>query len=319
MKKVVFLSLIGLVSYSPYFVNSSEYGGKWTDEGIREYSLRYIENTKERFAQRALRLSEVIDFPILVSYRPLTENQQEVYEKFLADRISDGDRERLFRLLLSILEEARVELAEAENRAYPLWEKLPKEEREKLTSVTAEVYGTELVATNLGVVLDNSPSMLPYLEQVRAEVGKSFPLAHFREAAGSGLHQRGFYESGEYLTVDDSWFYGQLSLSESNPFDSKWHQSKIYERFQPHYRQVKLERDPLAALMGLITLQGVDTIYWFCDFEDDIEDEALEMLATAIEDYEVKFYVHSSNRRPDRDLVEVIEKSEGEVIRKRIR
>lgn len=300
-------------------LQSSEYGGKWTDEEIREHALEYIENTKEGFSRRALRLSEVIDFPPLIVYREMTEPQREIYKKFLADRISKSDREILFRLLLNDLEEVRAKLADAEKLAAEAWKKLPIEEREKLTIVTAEVYGTEVIATNLGVVLDNSPSMRLYLDPVRAEISKSFPLAHFRESEGSGLQLKVDYGAGGHHIIDDTWFYGELPLNGANPFEPKWHQSKIYERIQPHYRQIDLERDPLAALMALIKLQGVDTLYWFCDFEDDIEDNALEILKKAVSENTVTLYVHSSGRRPDRALVEIIEKSGGEIIRQRIR
>lgn len=190
----------------------------------------------------------------------------------------------------------------------------------KAAKVSGEIYGTEMTSSNLGVLLDNSPSMTPYLEAVRSEVKKNFPNAHFREAAESGLHIDFRNPINEIEKVyGDAWHYGELPSSGVNPFDPKWHQSKIYENIEPHYRQVNLERNALSALIALIKLQEVDTLYWFCDFEDDIEPFALNMLKEAIVQSKVKLYVHSSKRRPKKELVQIIEASGGEVIRKRIR
>lgn len=253
-------------------------------------------------------------------YRELTPEQQRYYEKFLEDRISEKHREGLFRMLMRDLESVRAKLAEAEKAAFADWEKLPKEEQEnRVVAVEGEIYGTDITASNLGVVLDNSPSMRPYLEAVRAEINKSFPSAHIREAAGSGLFLNRRFEIGGAFPVGDAWYYGELPSVGVNPFDPKWHQPKIFESYEPYYRQVSLERNPLAALRGLIELQDVDVIYWFCDFEDDIDSVAFQVLRKAKETHEVEFYVHSSNRRPKKLITDLVEATGGEVIRKRIR
>lgn len=51
------LSTVFVVAYG------AEYGGRWTDESIREKSFEYIEGTKKRFERRAARLEEVTGSP----------------------------------------------------------------------------------------------------------------------------------------------------------------------------------------------------------------------------------------------------------------
>ncbi|MDF1851072.1 MAG: hypothetical protein P1U85_09575 [Verrucomicrobiales bacterium] len=314
---------VGITAITFAFLHSlsaAEYGGRWTDEAIRERSVEYIENTKQRFEASAARIADLTESPFPIEYRELTEEQQRYYEKFLNDRISDSHREGLLGLILRDLESVRARLAEAEKSAFGQWEALPKSEQiVRENTVEGMIYGTEVSASRLGVVLDNSPSMRPYLEAVRAEIGNSFPNAHFREAAGSGMSIRRYSEGQQTYYLEDLWFYSEIPAVGVNPFDPKWHQPKIFERYQPHYRQVSLERNPLAALRALVENQEVDALYWFCDFEDDIDKGAFELLKQAIESHEVAFYVHSSNRRPKREIADLAEDSGGEVIRKRIR
>ena len=54
--------LLGVLAFvCPTSTTSAEYGGRWTDESIREYSLKYIEATKERFANRAARIADITE------------------------------------------------------------------------------------------------------------------------------------------------------------------------------------------------------------------------------------------------------------------
>jgi hypothetical protein len=224
-----------------------EYGGRWDDESIREYSLKYIDGTKERFAKRAARISQVLeDYPGKVEYRQLTAPQKEAYDKFLKDRLNSSDREKLIRLILQDLEDARLKLIKWEEKAFKAWEKLPREvKEEKAAVIKGEIYGTEVTASNLGVLLDNSPSMRPYLEAVRSEIAKSFPNAQYRESAGSGIAFDVDYSSR--AMQNDSWYYGEIPESGVNPFDPKWHQGKIQITLPAHYRQVDLQRTPASA------------------------------------------------------------------------
>ncbi len=274
-------------------------------------------------------MAEYLEFPEEIEYRALTEDEQEIYDKFLRDKAKEKDRARLFFQSLIELEEVRIRLAEAEQKAFQLWEAQNKGKsdgriKERVVALSGKVYGTEMKSSNLGVVLDNSGSMRDHIDAVRAEIQKSFPDAHFREAAGSGLSVDGFWtlvppdgEMGEHVSADDSWFYGVLP-PDVNPFDPKWHEPQIY-REEPHLRHNSLIRNELAALMALIQLHKVDTLYWFSNCQDDISLDAVRILWAALEANGVKFYLHSSDRRPDKNLAKLVELSGGEIIRKRIR
>ncbi|NNE92517.1 MAG: hypothetical protein HKN23_12795 [Verrucomicrobiales bacterium] len=320
MKIQIAATLIALITFLGQ-LSAREYGGKWDDESIREFSLKYINETKERFAKRAARISTVLENSTgTVEYRKLTDPQQAAYDKFLKDRLGERDRDALLRLILQDLENARLKLVEEEKKASAVWEKLPKaEKQEKAALIKGEIYGTEVTASNLGVLLDNSPSMRPYLEAVREEIAKSFPNTQYRESAGSGIQFEIDYYSSPRRKMNDAWYYGEIPDEGVNPFDPMWHQGKILVKTPPHYRQVDLERNPASALHALINLQKVDTIYWFCDFEDDNDPAAVKIIADAIKANNVKLYVHSSRRRPDKEIQQIIEDSGGEIIRKRIR
>ncbi len=317
------LSIIFILCCQTAF--ASEYGGKWTDESIREHSIEYIEGVKKRFHDRASRLSEFLERPVEVTYRDLPPHFQDSYDKFLQDRLTEKKREDLFQVLNHQLEGARQELAKLETEAYKKWEALDtKDIPEAREKIDATIYGTEMSASNLGVILDTSPSMRPYVEAVRQEIITSFPDAQFLEVDGSGVSLRSAYaiqlgssDPGPREILDDSWYYTTIPSWE-NPFHPKWHEPKIFH-VPLHIRQVQLERTEMAALIALIDKQGVDTLYWFSDCEDDIEPRALAMLKKSLSENDVTFYLHSSRRRPDKQLIELVEETGGEIIRKRIR
>lgn len=51
----------------------------------------------------------------------------------------------------------------------------------------AVISGITVRSENLGVLLDRSGSMTPYLQPLRDEIAKDFPTAHFRECVGCAL------------------------------------------------------------------------------------------------------------------------------------
>jgi hypothetical protein len=77
--------------------------------------------------------------------------------------------------------------------------------------------------------------------------------------------------------------------------------------------------DTASAIRAMITAHSVDAIYWFCDFDDDVEDHAVQAVGRLVLENKVRLYVHTVKRRPSKLLQELIERSGGELVRERVR
>ena len=176
----------------------------------------------------------------------------------------------------------------------------------------------------MGAILDNSPSMKPYVEKLREEIASAFPDYRYLEVWGSflRLERRGEGWRGRHHSLDsddgyEPWYYAKPRLDQ-NPFDPRFFNPELPTK-DLHYFVTGLERDNLSAIRALVELEEVDAVYWFCDFDDKIEKEAIAALGGLLKKNKAKLYVHTLKRAPSRALREVVERSGGAVIRKRIR
>ncbi|NNC89259.1 MAG: hypothetical protein HKN82_12435 [Akkermansiaceae bacterium] len=299
---------------TPARIAARESYGDWTGESIIKYSMRYITNLKERFAKRAAVLGEVTGRPHDLGYQyfhgELDRKQERHQERFLENRLSERDMEEHIANLLEDLEAVRKELAAAEKKAR---EDAPQAAGRKAVPLKkAEIYGTTVSASRLGVILDNSPSMAPHLEKLRETIGAHYPDAHYREVWGSFItgSSRRRDESGRFR-----WFYVEPGEG-ADPLDPEWHCPAVEQR-AAHKLQWRMEKDNVSALLALVQLRKADAIYWFCDFDDDEDDEAIKEIARPILDNKVRLYVHTLKRRPPKLLILLIERSGGELVRAR--
>lgn len=128
--------------------------------------------------------------------------------------------------------------------------------------------GLFVYSTNLGVVLDTSGSMSPHIEGLKKEIKKTFSEPHYREIVGCRL-------SGTYY-------------SESN------------------FMLPNRSRETLSEIEELIVVYKVDTIYWFCDLRDAIDQTGLRRLRDLLKRSGAKLLVKSMSESPDRDLKPLI-------------
>jgi hypothetical protein len=133
---------------------------------------------------------------------------------------------------------------------------------------SAEVDGISIYSSNFGVILDVSGSMTPHIEPLKEEIGKSFQSPLYREVNGCSLYMR----QASRAAMPG----GALT-------------------------------DTLSCIEEMILIYKVDTIYWFCDLNDPRDEAALRRLGDLLRMGDVRFYVRSMGRKPDRDLEALME------------
>ncbi len=213
------------------------------------------------------------------------------------------------------MEKVNRKLKELEAIAYGSWRSNPLvgEERKLMTSpfmmsesqsrnmVTAEVAGSKITASNLGVILDVSGSMSPYLEALREEILKSYPKAHFIEITGCHLGGEGPYRA----------FYSMPGMAE-NPFEPKQFHEKITSDMINSFQAVSF--DTLSAFLGLVENRNVDSVFWFCDLQDGMTPEAIETIEKMLAVHGTQIYVTSLGEDAPQDFKTAVESKDGHVV-----
>jgi len=105
------------------------------------------------------------------------------------------------------------------------------------------VGGMLVKGNSLGVILDVSGSMTPYLEELRKEIREKFADAVFLEVTGCSLYPT----NGAEIPVPDA--------SDGPKRDSV-----------------------MLAMRELVEVHRVDSVYWFCDLQDSQSEDALHEL-----------------------------------------
>lgn len=180
------------------------------------------------------------------------------------------------------------------------------------------VGGMMIRGGSLGVILDVSGSMTPYLQKLRQEIGEQFSDAVFLEVIGCSLHPLG------------------AGFEHPDPLP-----------------QGAIRNSVMEALHELVSVHGVDAVYWFCDLQDSRLPEAVhemrEMVAgkllskgspskggggsgfSGLDDLErmnegrsrplskpvFRLYIRSTDQSPDAALQKVITESGGEFQKKK--
>ncbi len=136
-------------------------------------------------------------------------------------------------------------------------------------------------ARRLGVILDDSPSMSPFLSDLRREIRRGFKGSVIREVTGC------FLDVTNPTKPPPQLFY--------------YDPAAVMREFQ-----------------DLIEKQKVDAIYWFCDLQDGETEDALLQLKSLLGTRRVgkrpvKLFVRSLDQKPGDELLEIIKMSGGDV------
>ena len=136
---------------------------------------------------------------------------------------------------------------------------------------------------SLGVVLDVSGSMQRYLPSLRKEINSQFSGAQYLEVVGC-----------------------LLEPSDFNP-----------REIEPSNARNPNSRDSVMnSFRELVEIHKVDSIYWFCDLQDERTPEALKELRYIVNPSNSRFprvhlYIRSTDEGPDRELIDIIKISKG--------
>ncbi|MCM8537078.1 MAG: hypothetical protein NE334_14155 [Lentisphaeraceae bacterium] len=161
-------------------------------------------------------------------------------------------------------------------KRYCLISNNPETENDDVTAIVGNIDGYSISAAKLGVVLDNSGSMLKYIEPLKKKISENFPNAAFIEVGSCRL--------------------------------TTFKTTKVSEK--------AADDNTMNAFKYLIETQGVDSIYWFSDLNGTRAPTALKELQKWFDSSLVSLYVSSVGNKPDKELLKLIENSGGEYIKK---
>jgi hypothetical protein len=145
------------------------------------------------------------------------------------------------------------------------------------------IGGMNVKGERLGVILDVSGSMSRYLESLRTEINSRFKGPVFLEVEGCYL--------------------------EPSSFDPA-------EIRSPRFDNPNLRESVMNAIRELVEVHQVDSVYWFCDLQDERTEEALAELKDLARGNggnspAFHLYVRSTDKAPDPELENVISASGG--------
>jgi hypothetical protein len=187
----------------------------------------------------------------------------------------------------------------------------------KLT--VGKIFGTEVAAKKLGVIIDVSGSAHPYLLPVLADVQKNFPDAVIILAMGCGMVDGApapkilDYTTAVPDPVKDS------RLKKDGPEYQQWGRTSLAQINWAKTRGSKYERlfDELKARGNVYCIYGgdtgvtqyafkelykhqVDTIYWFADFDDAIQDNAAKKVLSDVKNRSIKVIAQNFSGDPNK-------------------
>ncbi len=135
------------------------------------------------------------------------------------------------------------------------------------------IGGAFLYSSNLGIVLDVSGSMTAHLEELRGQINSYFEAPKYREVVGCRLDSC----HREHLrTTRQSETWATLSVIEE-----------------------------------LVTVEEVDTVYWFSDLKDNQSMSSLRRLRELLMKGGARLYVKSLGEKPNRFLDSIITDFKG--------
>lgn len=199
-------------------------------------------------------------------------------------------------------------------------------------AITADLFGTQISATNLGVVLDVSGSAHAHLDKAISEIDKNFPDAYMIMIVGCGMSDGKQHEAGgggkvpgkprivAYSRRSSEDKYNGLARSAPRQLENFFR--KVGEKRSKELRRYFDRRDNLYLLYGAdihganfafdyLLKQNADTVYWFADFADSIDKEIAGKLTKQLRRERVKVIAHNFMGRPVRKEAAEMAKATG--------
>lgn len=188
-------------------------------------------------------------------------------------------------------------------------------------TITADLFGMQVSATNLGVVLDVSGSAHGHLDKAISEIDKNFPDAYMIMIVGCGMSDgKGAINGGGGKVPGKPRIvaYGRRSsedkyngLERSAPKQLENFFRKIGEKRSKELRRYFDRRDNLYLLYGAdihganfafeyLLKENADTVYWFADFADSINEEIAKGITRQLKRKRAKVIAHNFMGKPVR-------------------
>jgi len=199
-------------------------------------------------------------------------------------------------------------------------------------AVSGNLFGAKISSNKLGVVLDVSGSAHAHLQKAIDEIDRNFPRAYIVLVVGCGMSDG---TEVERIAAKSNLVPGKPRIvpynrrGENEKYDSivrsvAGQLAKLgvgQEKGKELERNFK-RRDNLYMLYGADILganfafdfllqQNADTIYWFADFADRIDDEVLEKLGANLRRQRVKVVAHNFMGRGIPEKVEAVVQKTG--------
>jgi len=317
---VLFSSLVSL--------HAREGHGSWDRESKAEYTLKLVYMLKFEQEERLAQLQkQTPDLAPEIAY-PNFEKYVELKEKFLQGRLSSKKGEGFVELLQNDLQTNQDLLYAAEAKAAKIWKTDGSQKKDSPKKHTAEIFGGSVTAIRLGVILDSSPSMRPFLPTLRKTIKEIFDYSYFVEIDGCRLSR--YYgkmsntlgkEAPRIMQRESlvCWFFADPGLDQ-NPFLPEWHSPpKLNWGRHPYSEYLGLKRSGISSILALSNLLKVDTIYWFSDFQDSVDERTLKVLLFNLKAHKITLHLHTYDNRPPKDLVKYAKDSGGSYKRKKIK
>ncbi|MDF1754210.1 MAG: hypothetical protein P1U89_15605 [Verrucomicrobiales bacterium] len=297
-----------LISLCP--VLAEESGGGWSKSGMIKFTDLYIRKVREELPGRVERVQQQLEIPLSLDYQiPIEiEPYRESYQHAVSGKMGEARSLQFLSDVLKDMSKVAKPIFKAESKAMQAWKK-EKKARSNWTMIppnqnsnnegyrSEEVFGTMVEARNLGVVLDISPSMAPYLSTVRNEISEKFPRAVYVETEGSFVLENDV----------NRWWWAEPSGA-ANPFQPLFFHDPI-EVSEPHQAAWDAMRDAGAAILAMAEFGGLDAIYWFTDLDDPYL--GMAEFCERLEKNGVKIYVHLQKGRAPSELGKLANSSGG--------
>ncbi|MGB0413058.1 MAG: hypothetical protein ACPGJU_01310 [Coraliomargarita sp.] len=173
-------------------------------------------------------------------------------------------------------------------------------------AITANLFGTEVTATKLGVILDISFSTHRAIDKVVNEINKEFKDAIIVLVPGCviGTHDSTIYPLQDFKKGTKAHKVSKLStetfteklLERNKEFDKIWGKLEKDERgyilFAENPKNKQTGNGGTNDAMEFLRDEGVDTIYWFADFQDGILSAPLDELIKSMKRGRITVIMH---------------------------
>jgi len=283
------------------------------EEAQMVYYKEMIEWLKENFEYRAELLEKHTEksFDLDYDYQSSSLKDEKLREwigMLQERRLPKSQREKKLKeaekhakACLTELEKIRASLATAEALASKEW--LKKEGVEKTDEIKGQIFGTDIDAEHLGVILDNSGSMEPYLDKLKAEIATDFSNAYTIEVRGCNLSE----------SFNFPWYFCTSEIY-GNPFHADLYIPSV--PMSVDFDVSHVSNNVPGAFQAMIDIIQADVIYWFCDFNGEFDDDIMDDLSEKILKSKVTLFVHTSDEDPPREIAKLVKESGGKIIKK---